>query len=86
MCKKCSATNSQPKVEHELLGLTDQSIHPRNTCSPMGQLKAPQLTDKIVALMESEKINLADLLMGLEEERKAIWQERQTDASSPKAS
>jgi hypothetical protein len=44
-----------------------------------------QLADKIVTLMEREKISLADLLMGLEEERKAIWQERQANGPSLKA-
>ena len=44
------------------------------------QPKVPELADKIAALMESENVTLADLLLGLEEERKAIWQERQQDA------
>jgi AbrB family looped-hinge helix DNA binding protein len=44
------------------------------------QPQVPKLADKIVAMMESEEISLADLLLGLEEERKAIWQERQADA------
>jgi hypothetical protein len=48
------------------------------------QPRVPQLADKIAAMMESEKISLADLLMGLEEERKAIWQERQADRPQPK--
>ena len=44
------------------------------------QPQVPKLADKIAAMKESEEISLADLLLGLEEERKAIWQERQTDA------
>ncbi len=44
------------------------------------QPQVPQLADKIVAMMEAEEISLADLLLGLEEERKAIWQERKKDA------
>ena len=44
------------------------------------QPRVPQLADKIVAMMESEKVSLADLLLGLEEERKAIWRERREDA------
>ena len=44
------------------------------------QPKVPELADKIAALMESKNVTLADLLLGLEEERKAIWQERQQDA------
>jgi bifunctional DNA-binding transcriptional regulator/antitoxin component of YhaV-PrlF toxin-antitoxin module len=44
------------------------------------QPKVPELADKIVALMEAENVTLADLLLGLEEERQAIWQERHQDA------
>jgi hypothetical protein len=44
------------------------------------QPRVPQLADKIVAMMEAEEISLADLLLGLAEERKAIWQERLKDA------
>jgi len=45
------------------------------------QPKVPQLTDRIATLMEQERVSLADLLAGLEEERKAMWQEtRQGDA------
>lgn len=36
----------------------------------------PQLADRIVELMEAEGVTLADLLIGLEEERAAIYQER----------
>ena len=36
----------------------------------------PRLADKIVALMAEEGVSLADLLEGLEDERKAIWAER----------
>lgn len=36
----------------------------------------PLLADRIVKLMEEESITLADLLLGLEEERAAIYQER----------
>lgn len=44
------------------------------------QPKVPELADKIAALMETENVTLADLLLGLEEERQALWQERQQDA------
>ena len=44
------------------------------------QPQVPQLADKIAALMEADNVTLADLLLGLEEEREAIWQERQQDA------
>lgn len=44
------------------------------------QPQVPQLADKIVTIMDTEEVSLADLLLGLEEERKAIWQERQNDA------
>lgn len=43
------------------------------------QTKVPQLADKIVTLMEQEQVSLADLLTGLEEERKAMWQEKQSN-------
>ena len=36
----------------------------------------PVLADRIVELMEQEGVTLADLLLGLEEERAAIYQER----------
>jgi len=36
----------------------------------------PLLADRIVELMEAEGVTLADLLIGLEEERAAIYQER----------
>ena len=44
------------------------------------QPQVPQLADRIAALMEKEEISLADLLLGLAEERAAIWRERQQDA------
>jgi len=44
------------------------------------QPKVPELADKIAALMEAENVTLADLLLGLEEERQTIWQERQQGA------
>jgi antitoxin PrlF len=36
----------------------------------------PVLADRIVELMEKDGVTLADLLLGLEEERAAIYQER----------
>ena len=36
----------------------------------------PLLADRIAELMEAEGVTLADLLLGLEEERAAIYQER----------
>lgn len=36
----------------------------------------PLLADRIVELMEKDGVTLADLLLGLEEERAAIYQER----------
>ena len=41
------------------------------------QLQVPDLADKIVTLMKANDVSLTDLLSGLEEERKAIWRERQ---------
>ena len=43
-------------------------------------LQVPQLADKIVAIMEGEGVSLTDLLEGIQEERRAIWQEHQQDA------
>ncbi len=37
----------------------------------------PQLSEEFSTIMEDENVSLAELLQGLEEERKAIWQERQ---------
>lgn len=45
------------------------------------ELQVPKLADKIAAEMERSGITLADLLEGLEEERKAIWEERQRHAA-----
>jgi AbrB family looped-hinge helix DNA binding protein len=44
------------------------------------QPQAPQLADKIAAIMEQQGVTLADLLVGLAEEREAIWRERQQNA------
>lgn len=40
------------------------------------QPKVPSLADKIAAMMEQEDVSLADLLLGLAEEREAIQRER----------
>jgi AbrB family looped-hinge helix DNA binding protein len=45
------------------------------------ELQIPKLADKIAAEMERSGITLADLLEGLEEERQAIWEERQQNAA-----
>ncbi len=42
------------------------------------QPQVPQLIDRIATIMESENVGLTDLLEGLEAEREAIWQERQS--------
>ncbi len=41
------------------------------------QLLIPRLTEEFSAIMEQEGVSLADLLQGLEDERKQIWRERQ---------
>lgn len=43
-------------------------------------ITVPQLADKIAALMEAHNVSLTDLLVGLADEREAIWRERQQDA------
>ena len=42
------------------------------------QPQVPQLIDRIAIIMESENVGLTDLLAGLEAEREAIWQEKQS--------
>ena len=42
------------------------------------QPQVPQLIDRIPTIMESENVGLTDLLAGLEAEREAIWQEKQS--------
>lgn len=42
------------------------------------QPQIPQLIDRIVTIMENENVGLTDLLAGLEAEREAIWQEKQS--------
>jgi bifunctional DNA-binding transcriptional regulator/antitoxin component of YhaV-PrlF toxin-antitoxin module len=43
----------------------------------------PLLADRIVELMEAEGVTLADLLIGLKEERAAIYQERWAHKDKP---
>jgi len=40
------------------------------------QAMIPKLSQEFTALMKEEGVSLAELLQGLEEERKLIWQER----------
>jgi bifunctional DNA-binding transcriptional regulator/antitoxin component of YhaV-PrlF toxin-antitoxin module len=42
------------------------------------QPQVPQLIDRIVTIRENENVSLTDLLSGLEAEREAIWQEKQS--------
>jgi len=42
-------------------------------------LQTPQLSDKIITMMETKGVSLATLLSGLVEERKVIWRERYED-------
>ena len=42
------------------------------------QPQAPQLIDGIATIMENEKVGLTDLLAGLEAEKEAIWQDKQS--------
>lgn len=41
-------------------------------------MEVPQLIDIIATIMENENVGLTDLLAGLEAEREAIWQEKQS--------
>ena len=43
------------------------------------QTMIPKLSQEFTALMEEQGVSLAELLQGLEEERKLIWQERYTN-------
>lgn len=40
------------------------------------QTMIPRLSQEFTVLMQEEGVSLAELLQGLEEERKLIWQER----------
>ena len=42
------------------------------------QPQIPQLIDRIAMIMEYENVGLTDLLAGLEADREAIWQEKQS--------
>jgi AbrB family looped-hinge helix DNA binding protein len=44
------------------------------------QPQVPMLADKFVGIMEDEGVSLAELLIGLKEEREALWHERQARA------
>jgi bifunctional DNA-binding transcriptional regulator/antitoxin component of YhaV-PrlF toxin-antitoxin module len=39
-------------------------------------LQVPRLADKLAGMLDEAGMTLADLLQGLEEQRSAIWQER----------
>lgn len=43
------------------------------------QALIPKLSQEFTALMQEDGVSLADLLKGLEEERRLIWQERHAD-------
>lgn len=43
------------------------------------QTVIPKLSQEFTALMQEEGVSLAELLQGLDEERKLIWQERYAD-------
>jgi bifunctional DNA-binding transcriptional regulator/antitoxin component of YhaV-PrlF toxin-antitoxin module len=45
------------------------------------QLRVPALTEKFTAIMEAERVSLADLLEGLEEERRATQATRNQNAA-----
>jgi bifunctional DNA-binding transcriptional regulator/antitoxin component of YhaV-PrlF toxin-antitoxin module len=74
-----------PQVVQDHLNLTEGDML---TMIQVGELvlltprqpQVPQLANKITAIMEDEGVNLADLLIGLQAEREAIWQEQQKDA------
>ncbi|MEG3843232.1 hypothetical protein [Microcoleus sp. herbarium14] len=42
------------------------------------QPQAPQLINRIATIMKDENVGLTDLLAGLEAEREAIWEEKQS--------
>jgi len=42
------------------------------------QPQAPQLIDRIATIMQNKNVGLTDLLAGLEAEREAIWQDKQS--------
>ncbi|MEG5044306.1 hypothetical protein [Microcoleus sp. B4-C1] len=42
------------------------------------QPQAPQLIDRMATIMENENVGLTDLLSGLEAEREAIGQDKQS--------
>lgn len=41
------------------------------------QLLIPRLTEEFSSIMEQEGVSLADLLQGLDDERKQLWREQQ---------
>ncbi len=80
-------SRSEPSVSIDLAeissaGLTAQKHYPlrgmplviaEDFDEPM-----PDLIDRIATIMEKENVGLTDLLAGLEAEREAIWQEKQS--------
>jgi bifunctional DNA-binding transcriptional regulator/antitoxin component of YhaV-PrlF toxin-antitoxin module len=49
------------------------------------QVMVPKLSQEFTALMQEEGVSLAELLEGLEEERKLSWQEQQSGSWSRKS-
>ncbi len=44
------------------------------------ELQVPRLADKLATMMDEAGLTLADLLEGLQSERRAIWEERYANA------
>ncbi len=82
---KSEAFRAMDSAEISSVGLTLQKHYPLRGMplaiaddfdEPMQVV--PQLIDRIVTIRENENVGLTDLLGGLEAEREAIWQEKQS--------
>jgi prevent-host-death family protein len=62
--------------DDELYESITKAADAANAISPIS-LQVPRLADKIVDMMQAHGVSLADLLVGLEEEREAMWRESQ---------
>lgn len=76
MASQPEGGSSSPAATDDMLNMVQTDdillLSPRQTV-------IPKLSQEFTALMQEEGVSLAELLQGLDEERKLIWQERYAD-------
>jgi hypothetical protein len=87
--RQTGLSQSEPSLSIDLAeissaGLTAQKHYPLRGMPLViaedfdAPMEAPQLIDRIASIMEHENVGLTELLAGLEAQREAIWQEKQS--------